>query len=215
MKLDAYEYVGVAIPGAVMLFICLLIFPEFRSIIGRDGIQLGGLGLVLILSLAVGQMLQAIGTFIRWMDYTLPIDKSNSLLNEQQKFLEVGQWRRLVKALKKEFQVDLIKLNKTEWASIRLEMQSAVRGAGGGSKLDTFTRNGGLSRGLVSAYLVSIPLVLLFSELPKTTQWQFVGGLLGCAVLAYCRMRRALNFYLHNLIVEFVRLTGKDAGPSD
>lgn len=146
MKLDAYEYVSVAIPGAVMLFICMLLFPELREILGKDGIQLGGLGLILVLSLAVGQLVQAVGNFVRWLDYTIGPDPSSKLLSEDQVFLEAGQWIRLRDALKKHLRVDIESLNPNDWSSVRQEMRTFIREEYATSRLAAFTRNASLAR---------------------------------------------------------------------
>lgn len=204
MKLDAYEYVSVAIPGAVMLFICMLLFPELREILGKDGIQLGGLGLILILSLAVGQLVQAVGNFVRWLDYTIGSDPSSKLLSEKQVILESGQWIRLKHALKDHLNVDLESLSPSNWSSVRQEMRTFIKEESATDRLSAFTRNASLARGIIAACLLAIPLTYL-SKMGQVDKNIFAAVFAICAILACFRMRRANGFYLINLVLHFLR----------
>ena len=45
-----YEQLGIIVPGAVLLFGLLLMFPTFRELLAKDGFSLGELGIYVILS---------------------------------------------------------------------------------------------------------------------------------------------------------------------
>jgi hypothetical protein len=63
-KLSFYEQVGIVIPGAVLLFVAMFYLPELRDILGKDGINLGGLGVFVLIAYATGHVLAAIGNLV-------------------------------------------------------------------------------------------------------------------------------------------------------
>ena len=71
-KFDAYEIVGVIMPGSVLLFGMALLFPDLKSLFFAQGFSLGELGLFLVLSYVTGHLIQAIGNlleFIVWKGF--------------------------------------------------------------------------------------------------------------------------------------------------
>ena len=50
MSFDAYEYIGVIIPGALPTLAASLLIPEVASVISTDGVELGAFGIFLIVS---------------------------------------------------------------------------------------------------------------------------------------------------------------------
>ncbi|HCR66526.1 MAG TPA: hypothetical protein DIW38_08445, partial [Oceanicaulis sp.] len=60
MKFEAYDYIGVIVPGSILVVTASLLFPEWTSLLGAS-ITLGDLGLVLILAFLAGHLLQAVG----------------------------------------------------------------------------------------------------------------------------------------------------------
>jgi hypothetical protein len=63
-KLSFYEQVGIVIPGAVFLFVTMFYVPELRNVLGKDGVNLGGLGVFVLIAYAVGNLLGAVGNLI-------------------------------------------------------------------------------------------------------------------------------------------------------
>src|SRR6266540_6520618 len=60
-RFNAYEYIAVIAPGSIIVFGASFIFPELKALFGEEGVSVGGLGVVLILSFVVGHLLQAFG----------------------------------------------------------------------------------------------------------------------------------------------------------
>lgn len=58
MSFDAYEYVGVIIPGALPTLAASLLIPEVATLISSEGVELGTLGIFLIMSFVVGHAVQ-------------------------------------------------------------------------------------------------------------------------------------------------------------
>ena len=69
MKFDPYEYIGVIIPGSVLVVAVSLLFPDLAPLIEKS-LSLGDLGLILVLSFVAGHLLQAGGNIYErgvWM----------------------------------------------------------------------------------------------------------------------------------------------------
>jgi hypothetical protein len=60
-KLIFYEQVGIVVPGSVFVFGLLFFFPALQTVLTKDGVSLGDLGLFVLLSYAAGHLIAAIG----------------------------------------------------------------------------------------------------------------------------------------------------------
>lgn len=56
---DAYEVIGVITPGAVVTLLLALQWPEFRALLGQEGLSIGGLGFFVIVAFVLGHLTQA------------------------------------------------------------------------------------------------------------------------------------------------------------
>ena len=59
-KFDPYEYIGVIIPGIVVVITLILLFPETARIVD-GGVTIGEFGLILIVAIIAGHLIQAFG----------------------------------------------------------------------------------------------------------------------------------------------------------
>lgn len=60
-KITFYEQAGIVIPGSVFVFGLLFFFPAIQTVLTKDGVSLGDLGIFVLLSYAAGQLIAAIG----------------------------------------------------------------------------------------------------------------------------------------------------------
>jgi hypothetical protein len=60
-KLTFYEQVGIVIPGSVFLFGLLLFCPVLQTVLTKDGVSFGELGIFVLLSYAAGHLIAAVG----------------------------------------------------------------------------------------------------------------------------------------------------------
>jgi len=205
-KVNAYEYVGVIAPGAVVIFAVTLVSPQVKQLIVDGGTTLGGLGLFLILSFIVGHLLQGLGNWfenIFWMCFNgMPTnwvkrESQNILANEQRNLLV-----QKISEIHPEIN-DIGQLNDKEWYSITREIYAMVRTAAKADRVDAFNRNYGLLRGIAVSFLATSVGAFFVVNLSK---WKIFVALAVFTVLAVYRMYRFAVIYARELFVQFLRL---------
>lgn len=215
MKLDAYEYVGLVVPGSIPVFVLTLLSDPVREVIAKDGIDLGGFGIFVLLALVVGFLVQAIGNWIETIERWTGVDVSARLLKSKQIVTEI-QRARLDTLLQAEGYPPLSAMSYENWRAIRAIMASHIRSNCSTSRLDTFVRMYGLGRGLAAAFLLSLAMTLAFPAHGET-RWTYLLVLAGGTILAYSRSRRFSTQYLRELVVEYTRASAlkRDALPEE
>jgi len=205
-KFNAYEYIGVIAPGAVVVFAVTLVSPELKQFLVDGGTTLGGLGLFLILSFIAGHLLQGLGNWfenIFWKCFGgMPsnwVKRGNQkiLANEQRKLLT-----QKVSELHPEID-NLEQVDDKEWYSLTREIYAIVKAADRAARIDAFNRNYGLLRGVAVSFLVTTAGALFVINLCK---WKIYVALAVCTVLAVYRMHRFAVIYARELFVQFIRI---------
>jgi hypothetical protein len=203
-RFDFYEYAGFIIPGTVVLMAIGWLFPDSRNLFSKDGVTLGELGLFAIMAYAAGQLVQAIGNYLEWLWWKpwggMP---SGSILSG--KHLTPEQHQRLVETLRS-------KLGGTEPGTILNAQRSAivreiyaeVLAAGKAARIDTFSGNYGLMRGISAAFLVTFILAIVAGKDPV-----ILGTLAILFLLALHRMHRYSQHYAMELFVQYLALRRK------
>ncbi len=211
MQFDPYEYIGVVLPGSIVVLTASLAYPELREMLGKDGVQIGGLGIFLIASYVIGHVVQALGNGIEWADTKLRgSNASDQLLAPDQTIIAPSQRARLVKRLAEHQDVELDDLDSRAWAAIRREMYAAIAAAKATARIEAFNRTYGLLRGLSAGFLVAAGLTVI----ARPDRWLPALLLVAAAVLAVIRMQRFSVHYTRELIVEYLRLAPPSAAPA-
>jgi hypothetical protein len=202
-KLSFYEQVGIVTPGAVFLFGLLFYNPDMKALFAKDAISVGGLGVFIIISYAIGHLLAAIGNFIEklyWhLNHGMP---SNWIIGSTPKLLSLSQIAK-VEALTAT-RLGLIVnpfsgLTAEEWFPIFRQIYSDVEKNGKSSRADIFNGNYGLNRGLCSATLTLA--ITIFIQSP------IVGLILIVASSIYLyRMHRFGVHYAREVYNQFLLL---------
>ncbi len=208
-KFDFYEFVGVLLPGVVLLTVVGLVFPSLKAdIVGTD-MSVGDFGWRTMLAYVVGHLLQGIGNLIEraywWFWGGMPTDwirsgKRPLIAGEQQRLLQHN-----VRKLLGNEAFELEKVNSHQWDSITRQVYAYVSDAGLSYRVDVFNGNYGLFRGVASALLVSLVLVLI----TDWTAWraEFLIAVLGA--LAIYRMHRFGVRYGRELFVQFIQASAR------
>tara|TARA_E500000318_G_C3510909_1_gene192270 strand:+ start:298 stop:957 length:660 start_codon:yes stop_codon:yes gene_type:complete len=209
VKFEAYDYIGVIVPGSILVVTASLLFPEWTSLLGAS-ITLGDLGLVLILAFLAGHLLQAVGNLwetIVWsvmggMPSSWPARVKTLLLSDD-------QLNRLDERLQADFSIDRTELADGR-AMIR-EIMVRIKRQGDVERIERFNRNYGLMRGVAAGLLVAGLLVLVL----ESESWPIAVMLGVAAGVATYRMVRFGIHYGREMYVEYLSLPVPDTQQTD
>lgn len=202
MTVDSYEYVGLAVPGSVLVFVLTLLSPDVRSVVAGGGLDLGGFGVFLLLSFVAGYLVQALGNGLERVESVLGVDVSGQMLRGRE-IVSHSQRLRLEACLREDGHTGAGTMTPAGWSATRAEMAAAVRRSGAAHRLDTFLRMYGLGRGLTAAFLLSLPVTLLFPR-DGEIRLRYLAVLSVCALLAYLRTRQFSVHYVRELVIAYV-----------
>lgn len=205
MKLDAYEYISLVIPGSVVALVLTLLSPDIRDVIAKNGMDLGGFGIVVLVALVSGYLIQALGNWIESAQEWMGIDPSEQLRLRGKGPVSASQFNRANELLKAKGHDDLSNVSVSDWRGLRGEMAAEIRAHDNSSRLDVMLRMYGLGRGLISAFIVSMMFTLLFPD-GNEIRWKYLIVLGIGLILSYFRARRFSQSYLRELIIGYVRV---------
>ncbi len=206
-KFDPYEYIGVIIPGVVVVLTLMLLYPAASAVLS-SGVTVGEFGLILILAIVAGHLIQALGNAyegIVWgvlggMPTTWPAKKSTGLLSAKQLV-------RLEAAIRADFDAPMSELASGR-GPVR-EINAAVRAKGKTDRIEAFNRNYGLLRGISAALIVAGVLVFVVDR----SDWMISLILAAAAVVATYRMIRFGQHYAREMFVEYLRCCDHSPDP--
>jgi hypothetical protein len=206
-----YEQVGIVIPGSVFVFGLLLFFPALQTVLLKDGVSLGDLGIFVLLSYAAGHLIAAIGNVGESLFWRLfggmPTDwitrTSTTLLSSSQ-----------VDLVEKKLQTRLginekpRGLDPQVWWPISRQIYADVAKNGKPERIDTFNGMYGLNRGLAAA---TFALACVGGAQGK---WSIALALVGLAAVYNYRAYRFGVYYGRELYLQFLVLDDTKTVPS-
>lgn len=203
MKFDPYEYIGVIVPGAVVLVTLSILYPSILPAL-KSTLSLGDLGLVIILAFIAGHLIQAGGnlweTIVWWFAGGMPTSwaakKETSLLTPE-------QLQRLDRCLEKDFGSSRELLEKGRGPTREIFVR--IRNDGKPDRIEKFNRNYGLMRGVSVAFIVSAALMIINDP----DQWQAALLVLLIAAIATYRMIRFGVHYGREVYAEYLTISEK------
>lgn len=201
---DAYEVIGVITPGSVVTLLMALQWPEFRALLGQEGLSVGGLGVFVVTCFVVGHLVQAAGNLVDglvWMPRGLP---TAWVRHPHQQLITPAQREQLQARIvaMEPGAADIAVLDRAAWRGVTARMYGRVNTAGRAGRIDICNRTYGLSRGLAAAFLVSG--VWLAIDAAKPTSPAILAWSL--AAVALFRMVRAGVHYARSLLIAFIDL---------
>jgi hypothetical protein len=209
---DFYEFAGVLTPGALLLYSISLIYPSLAIYIQGKEFTVGELGLFVILSYVAGHLLQALGNLIEWLYWNIrggmPTDWVRTHKKHERYLISDQQIDSLEKQMQSKlkltepfiFSDDLTKKN---WTGITRQIYAAVQAGGRSQRIDTFNGNYGLFRGIASAFLAALILLLVENGL---TYWKISLLLVTGIAIAVFRMDRFGKYYAREVFIQFLQL---------
>jgi hypothetical protein len=201
---DAYEVIGVITPGAVVAMLLTQQWPEFRALLGSEGLSVGGLGFFVIAAFVLGHLTQALGNLVDGLVWAIPGIPTAWVRSPTQTLISPSQRDQIQAkvAVMEPNASDISKIDRRSWRSISGRMFARVNAAGRSGRIDVCNRTYGLSRGLAAAFLAAAAW-LAFDAQALTTEALVAAALAAAAIL---RMRRAGIHYARSLFLEFVDL---------
>ena len=208
-KLTFYEQVGIVIPGSVFLFGLLLFFPVLQTVLPKDGVSVGELGIFVLLSYAAGHLIAAIGnaaeSFLWGLVGGMP---SDWVTRTQTSLLSGPQIDLLEKKVRTRLGITVAKIRGLDpkiWWPISRQIYADVAKNGKTERIDTFNGNYGLTRGLAAA---SFALACIAASQMK---WSIALGLLVLTAVYDYRAYRFGVHYARELYLQFLVLNDMDS----
>jgi hypothetical protein len=171
---DAYDYVGYIVPGAVLLIGLMLLFPAMREQFAGQKLDLSDLGILIILSFALGQILHQVGHVIDKTDLGR-VYYTEKVFCKKDSVLSAAEETQLQGLIKARFNVDASCITdatddvKTHWRNIVKQMYIDINRAKLSERVDIFNRSVGLhlALGTVFAVLFCICLAIALGSQVK------------------------------------------------
>ena len=99
MKFDAYEFIGLIIPGALPTFAACLLLPDLAAILKTQGIELGEFGVFLMVSYVIGHVVQMFGGWIEKFEGFFGHGMTDRAVDPKRRSIIDYQWNRFVRHL--------------------------------------------------------------------------------------------------------------------
>lgn len=204
-KFDAYEYVGVIVPGTVLVLGGLLLFPDLNPVPSQQGFAVGDLGIFLLVAFVAGHLLQAVGNLVEkgwWFFFGgMPTDW---MVDKPEKLLAPTQVDKLSRKVDTDFNLrgSLPSITKRNWFPITRQIYAQVNAAGRAGRADAFNRTYGLMRGITAAFFTLAALVMG----TNFQDWRvaLISAILGIVALA--RMHLFGKHYAREVFVQYLGL---------
>jgi hypothetical protein len=213
-KFSFYEQAGIVVPGSVLLFGLLLVQPDLRGVLMKDGVTVGGLGIFVLLSYAGGHLLAALGNVLEvilWGPFGgMP---SNWVTDPNRSFLTHEQTSLLESRLHRRLHLGELKvqgMDRRAWNKIFQQLYRDVLTTNAG-RAETFNGNYGLNRGLASATL-TLAIVLPFF-LPN--EWLVSVALLTISAVYLYRAYRFGVHFAREVLTRFLLLPADSSKSAD
>jgi hypothetical protein len=206
-----YEQVGIIIPGSLLLFGLIFLFPTLRDILLKDGVTVGQFGIYVLLAYAAGHLIAAVGNLAETMLWPLAGGMPTNWVTKDNTRLISPQQRELVEArIRSRLSVTVESLRGMDhklWFPISRQLYADVARHGRPDRIDTFNGNYGLNRGLASACLLLACVAAFMRE------WW---GVLVLVILMLVYAYRAYRFGVHygrELYMQFLTISDAKAAP--
>ena len=207
-KFDFYEFVGIIVPGMLVLVGgMIIVVPNFEEMKKLADLSVGGLGIGILVAYVAGQLVQTVGNGIEKVWWRIrggmPTDlvrtgKRNLIADAQRKLLQ-DKVRQMLE--NNAFVLNAI-LPEKQWYSITRQIYAAVDADKRAARVDIFNGNYGLHRGIASGLLVLMVTVAFVDW----QAWRVESFLLILFAFAIYRMNRFAVHYGRELFVQFLEI---------
>lgn len=201
-KLSFYEQAGIVIPGAVLVLGLVIIWPDAKEILAKDGFTLGGLGVYLLLAYAAGHMIAAGGNFLESIVWTRGMP-STWVTRVPPALISKIQIEKLQQQVQSRLGISIsaiMGMPAKEWEHLFWQLYKDVLNCSPG-RVEIFNGNYGLCRGLAVALSF---LALIFAT--KCERWPWSVACIFLAIVSIYRMRRFGIHFAREVYHQFLLL---------
>ena len=206
MKADfgSYEYVSHIAPGTIVLLALAVGMPELKHWLGGEGgVDLGSLGVLIILAFIAGHISQGIGSLLEAPLWEIAGGHpTKNLAQKGSRYVNYKQRDRFLARVSANYGVPSERIDASVIFSLSREIYVYLLQHGRSGRIDMFNRQFGLYRGLSVAFFVCI-IIAIFRE-PTPYTWMAM-SLCACLVCIY-RAWRFGHYYTRELVVEYLNL---------
>ncbi|WP_224826487.1 hypothetical protein [Cognatishimia sp. MH4019] len=211
MKFDPYEFIAVAIPGALPTLTVSLLVPEVAAVIMANGVDLGSFGIFLIVSFVVGHVVQLVGNVIEQIEAFVTFGAIDMAVREERRPVHSEQWHRFCNHLAEASISGPAGITSKTWPGLRREVYARLSADGRTERIDMFNRTYGLCRGMVAGAAISAGVLLFFGD---ENGWKLSAMVVVFLALPlYVRMRRFSRYYFTETVSQFLSLGSDQSQP--
>lgn len=197
VSFDFYEYAGIIVPGSVLAFGAMWLAPELRGYFGPEGFTFGELGLFVVLSYALGQLVQGVGNTVEWALWAPLGGLPNKRILDGETLTE-QQHARLIGLMRADGIIGQT-VSKSDARAAMREIYARIAAAGNAARIDRFNGIYGMLRGLSAALML-----ITFVCAAVGTDWSFLAVTFFATLVSLRRMHRFGWHYGRELTVVYL-----------
>ena len=159
-----YEFTGIFLPGATLLFGFVWLFPSHQTNLNGANTSLGTLGIFIIAAYLAGHLIQSIGNIMENIAWFITGKPTHWITREKTTYLSQDQQHKLPVMLHKLTGAncdDLKTLSKRCTGALQSQLYAKLKKDGRAERVDIFNGNYGMFRGIAAASFV-IAITTLF-----------------------------------------------------
>jgi hypothetical protein len=208
-----YEFVGIIAPGTILIIILTQVFPDVLKVIDIEGLSIGEFGVFVIIAYTVGHLIQSLGNLLEkiWWWFFGGMPTNWIIQDKKSKYLSEEQLKsfpnKIANVLKLEAKTSLREYKPEQWIAITRQIYAAVKQNNAAERVDVFNGNYGFFRGIASAVVVGLVMLLIKSGI---TQWELLVMITAFLIMAIARMHRFARHYAVELFVQFLQVKDKE-----
>jgi len=205
-QFSLYDILGVLAPGAVLTIGIIALYPDTIKAIPNREFSLGDLGVVVLVSYVMGNLVAALGNLLEIPYWKITGGQHSDLARrEESRVISARQIsaveRRLQSAAFLKADETISNLSSSEWRGMTRQIYAYLGARKMTQRIDAFNAQYGMNRGIAAGFLALAILTIIHSGF---VLWRVQLILLICTALAAYRMQRFSRYYAAELFRQFI-----------
>ena len=180
----AYEFLVYVVPGGIVLFFVIALFPRIRALFGKEPVNVGGLVLFLVIAFVLGQLIQTLAIYS--VQYAMTkaelAYRTNTVLFTDTTVLSATDRALLVKRLKEDFDFPSESLQhakgdpsvddnlRNEWRRMIGKLRTKVIREKRTDRLEVYGQNFAMNMSLTAAFTIVLAMLIVVSVVSRSTR---------------------------------------------